>query len=311
MKEERPGDRLRKIREEKMKFATASQAARFLNVATPTYLSHENGTRKISAEWADLYSEAYRISPAWLLYKRGAPDDENTFVGQVASNAAAQRQPARMQISNPLLSVFEVNYGADGALHPLPGVRNFDAPAWLPTVAAANGFIAELVYVAFPERESRRLVRIGGPDVPQSSESDVLFGLDDFVRLPPDMVGCDMAFAVRIRTADLVEGASGYDRAIIDATERVPFKSAFYYVVMNKRASLVYLVPIYENDRANYPEHLRIHETRFDRPTVLPSAAVQVLGRVVTMIMTMSEQMKANFTRQLFVEGEDTKAIGP
>jgi hypothetical protein len=304
-----PGDRLKTIREQKMKFATASQAARFLNVATPTYLSHENGTRKISAEWADRYAEAFGISPTWLLYNRGAPDEENTFVGPVASSPSAQRQPARMQNANPLFAIFEVSYAPDGSLRPLPGVRNAEAPAWLPTISAANGFIAELVHVPFPERESRRIIRIGGPDVLQISGPDaqhsgnergrdVFFGLDDFIRLPPDMIPSDMAFAVRIRTADLIESASGIDRAVVDPADRVPFKPAFYYVLINQKAAIAYLVPMDSSgDRLNFPERVRVYETRFEAPKVWSLKAIIVLGRVATMIMAMSKQMETNFTK--------------
>jgi plasmid maintenance system antidote protein VapI len=296
MNEETPGERLKRAREQKMKFATASQAARFLNVATPTYLSHENGTRKISAEWADRYAEAFSISPTWLLYNRGAMDEDNTFVRPVASSAPVQRNPARMQSSNPLLSIFEVNYASDGALRPLPGVRNTDAPAWLPTVSAANGFIAELVYAPFPERESRRIVQIGGMEHSKS----VLFGLDDFIRLPPDMLSSDVAFAVRLRTADLIESVSGYDRAVVDPGDRIPFRAAFYYVIMNKKASMVYMVPSEEEmDHTNYPKRVWVYETRFEDPKDWSLEAIIVIGRIVTMIMTMSEQLRADFAKPL------------
>lgn len=300
MNEKTPGDRLKQAREQKMKFTTASQAARFLNVATPTYLSHENGTRKISAEWADRYAEGFGISPTWLLYNRGALDAENTFVRPVA-NTTAQRNPAMTQSGNPLLAIFEVNYAPDGALRPLPGVRNIDAPAWLPTVSAANGFIAELVHAPVPERESRRIVQIVGVDPGLSDGSSVLFGLDDFIRLPPDMLPCDMAFAVRLRTADLIESASGYDRAIIDPGDRVPFRAAYYYVLINKKASIVYMMPSDDGADwgASHPERVLIYETRFEDPKVWPFNAIVVIGRVILMIMTMSEQLKADFIKPL------------
>jgi hypothetical protein len=306
-----PGDRLKMIREQKMKFATASQAARFLNVATPTYLSHENGTRKISAEWADRYAEAFGISPTWLLYNRGAPDEQNTFVGPVASSPSAQRQPARMQNTNPLLAIFEVSYAPDGSLRPLPGVRNADAPAWLPTISAANGFIAELVHVPFPERESRRIIRVGGPDAiriagPDAHHSvnersrDVFFGLDDFIRLPPDMISSDMAFAVRIRTADLIESASGLDRAVVDPADRVPFKSALYYVLINRKAVIAYLVPVDSGaDQASLPTQVRVHETRFEAPQVWSLDTIIVFGRVVAMVMVVSKQVETNLVKLL------------
>jgi hypothetical protein len=284
-----------------MKFATASQAARFLNVATPTYLSHENGTRKISAEWADRYADAFGISPTWLLYNRGAPDEDNTFVRPVASASPAQRNPARMQSPNPLLAIFEVNYAADGALRPLPGVRNADAPAWLPTVSAANGFLPELVYVPYPERESRRIVQIGGMESWQTADGQVvpvLFGLDDYIRVPPDMLSCDMAFAVRLRNADLIESASGIDRAIVDPTDRVPFRAAYYFILINQKASIVYIIPD-EMDQTNYPNKVWIYETRFEDPKDWDLEKIFVIGRVISMIMNMSEQLKANFVKPL------------
>jgi hypothetical protein len=301
MKDEAPGDRLKRIREQKMKFATASQAARFLGVATPTYLSHENGTRKISAEWAERYAEAFGISPTWLLYNRGAPDEDNTFVRPIAPGSPAQRGAPRVQSPNPLLAIFEVSYAADGALRPLPGVRNVEAPAWLPSVSSAHGFLPELIYVASPEREARRLIRINGLNVEnlEGENLPVLFGLDDFLRLPPDMLPCDFGFAVRIRTADLIESASGYDRAVVDPGDRIPFRPAYYYVVFNRKASIVYMTPHDTLDESGAPTRVLVYETRFEAPKDLLLKAILVIGRVVNMIMTMSDQLRMNFARSL------------
>jgi hypothetical protein len=301
MRDETPGDRLKRIREQKMKFATASQAARFLGVATPTYLSHENGTRKISAEWADQYADAFGISPTWLLYNRGAPDEDNTFVRPVASSSPAQRSATRTQSPNPLLSIFEVNYASDGALRPLPGVRNAEAPAWLPSVNSAHGFLPELVYVPSPERESRRLIRINGlnAESPEGESAPALFGLDDFLRLPPDMLPCDFAFAVRIRTADLIESASAVDRAVVDPGDRIPFRPAYYYVVFNRKASIVYITPQDDTGQSGTPMRVLVYETRFEEPKDILLEAIFVIGRVVNVIMTMSDQLRVNFVRPL------------
>jgi|GEM_PF-4694490 hypothetical protein len=58
-------------------FKTASSAAMKLEIAGPTYLAHENGTRQIRDHIAEYYGRAYGVSADWILFGTGiGPDSE-------------------------------------------------------------------------------------------------------------------------------------------------------------------------------------------------------------------------------------------
>lgn len=57
-------------------FRTASDAARAMGIAGPTYLSHENGTRSVRPYMAAFYARQFSVAPEWLLYGVGNPDDQ-------------------------------------------------------------------------------------------------------------------------------------------------------------------------------------------------------------------------------------------
>lgn len=65
-------ERLKLAREKR--FASAAEAARFLNVPYGTYSGHENGSRGIKDEELTRYAKAFRVSLAWLAYELGTPD---------------------------------------------------------------------------------------------------------------------------------------------------------------------------------------------------------------------------------------------
>lgn len=56
-------------------YETASDAARAIGVAPPTYAGHENGSRGFSAETARRYARAFRVAPEWLVYGTGQGPD--------------------------------------------------------------------------------------------------------------------------------------------------------------------------------------------------------------------------------------------
>ena len=64
------GDRLRQLRIA-AGFKNATKAADHLNIAGPTYLAHENGTRQIRDDMAATYAEAFGSSPEWILFATG------------------------------------------------------------------------------------------------------------------------------------------------------------------------------------------------------------------------------------------------
>ncbi len=54
-------------------FKTASEAAESLGVAYPTYAGHENGSRGVEREAAQLYARRFKMSLDYLLTGRGPP----------------------------------------------------------------------------------------------------------------------------------------------------------------------------------------------------------------------------------------------
>lgn len=82
-------------------FRTASDAARELEIAGPTYMAHENGSRSIRPDMMRLYAEEFRVSQAWLLTgKEGAtslpvpiesgPDDACGQITKICLRAALE-----------------------------------------------------------------------------------------------------------------------------------------------------------------------------------------------------------------------------
>lgn len=63
-------ERLRRARV-KAGYETATDAANFLGVSPPTYASHENGSRGVTADRARRYARAFKVDPEWILYGRG------------------------------------------------------------------------------------------------------------------------------------------------------------------------------------------------------------------------------------------------
>jgi phage repressor protein C with HTH and peptisase S24 domain len=85
-------------------FETAADAAEYLGIATPTYTSHENGSRGITANKAAIYARAFKVSPEWLLYGR--------------AGAAQRRQETSIPNPEPvaMVPVYDVQASAgDGA----------------------------------------------------------------------------------------------------------------------------------------------------------------------------------------------------
>lgn len=60
-------ERLRQARQN-AGFESAAEAARRHGWSVPTYSGHENGSRGFTADTAQDYARAFRVSPSWLLY---------------------------------------------------------------------------------------------------------------------------------------------------------------------------------------------------------------------------------------------------
>jgi phage repressor protein C with HTH and peptisase S24 domain len=55
-------------------YASATDAAKALDVPVATYTSHENGTREFYDDRAEFYARKLHVSVDWLLFGRGGPD---------------------------------------------------------------------------------------------------------------------------------------------------------------------------------------------------------------------------------------------
>lgn len=67
-------ERLRRARRQ-AGFETAADAAQEYGWAVSTYSGHENGSRCLRADVARKYAQRFRVSPEWLLFGRGAPEE--------------------------------------------------------------------------------------------------------------------------------------------------------------------------------------------------------------------------------------------
>lgn len=68
---EEPGDRLKKAREN-AGYKSAADAATSLGVSYSTYIGHENNSRGLRRDAAQLYARKYKVSIDWLLTGRDA-----------------------------------------------------------------------------------------------------------------------------------------------------------------------------------------------------------------------------------------------
>ena len=74
------GERLKKLRLHRG-FKTASDAARKFEIAGPTYLAHENGTRAIRTHIAEYYAKELGSSASWILHGEGAATVDGSEFG--------------------------------------------------------------------------------------------------------------------------------------------------------------------------------------------------------------------------------------
>ncbi|WP_339718224.1 S24 family peptidase [uncultured Maritimibacter sp.] len=86
-------------------YETAADAARAMNIAAPTYSSHENGSRGFPANVAERYAKFFKVDPAWILY--GDRDKNAPVVARVENGHPA---PAKTD----LVPVYDIEASAGG-----------------------------------------------------------------------------------------------------------------------------------------------------------------------------------------------------
>lgn len=87
-------------------FDTAADAAAYLGVSPPTYASHENGSRGVTASRARDYARSFRVDPEWILYGKGEIGSDPVIVAPRHEDGEAD-----------LVSVYDVQASAgDGVV---------------------------------------------------------------------------------------------------------------------------------------------------------------------------------------------------
>lgn len=136
---EAQGQRLKEARVRRG-LRTASDAARWLQLAGPTYLAHENGTRTIRPDMAAYYAERFGVSANWILYG----DEDGSTAAPVAEPRAADSASleAAMKERRRLLDAFGVAPSPDGQLVVITDPSH---PRPLPLMPGRPHFVPELV----------------------------------------------------------------------------------------------------------------------------------------------------------------------
>jgi len=107
-----PAERLR-IARLRAGYTTGKEAAEALGFPVSTYLSHENGSRGISAKRAVTYARKYKIREQWLLYGVGeGPGTQQTGETAEVINIMEHLDPIRRSEAVRILRVLAGDNGA-------------------------------------------------------------------------------------------------------------------------------------------------------------------------------------------------------
>lgn len=289
-----PGTRLRQARS--LRFATASEAARYLGIATPTYLAHENGTRNITWEQAEYYARKFRIRTEWLLSGRGDMSDDPATEKLTPLASSLARASSRHTGVNPLLALLQIGYSPDGLLRPLAGARDGE-PAQLPPLDQSQGFIAEIAAADPTAVEARReIVLPGAPRI------NLKFVVDDFLRLPTDAFATDFAVSVRFGDGDLIEGSSPIDRMIVNPLDRDIARPGFFAAIIGGRIKPV-LADIHPD--AEGARGVALTATRFAFAEFWPEVQVadladRMIGRAERISVSLSPEIERGFKASIY-----------
>jgi DNA-binding XRE family transcriptional regulator len=288
--DETPADRLKQARA--TRFPTASEAARFLGLATPTYLAHENGTRKISYEQADFYARKYNFRTEWIMSGRGAKSDDPELESRVPVGAAPVRNAARHHNANPLLGLLQMTFAPDGSLRAIPGAfENGVAP--LPPLHQTLGYIPEVAHALSLDYESRRAVALPG------QPADRFFVVQDFIRLRPDSIVANFAVSVRIADSDIPHGLAPGDSMVIDPSDRSLDSPGFYLALVDRRIRMVQSRPVEDANGGAMAEAWTSPylAPRLWRPIPEAEAGPAIVGRAVHMSAGISSRLFHAFSQ--------------
>jgi DNA-binding XRE family transcriptional regulator len=290
-----PSARLKHARS--LRFATASEAARYLGLATPTYLAHENGTRNVTWEQAEYYARKFNVRTDWLLAGRGEMSDDPEAGNLTPLNSSVARSSSRYTNVNPLFALLQVGYSPDGLLRPLASAREA-GPAQLPSLDLSMGYIPEIVAADPTAADARREIRLPGGPV-----GNCKLVVDDFTRLPRDMLNLDYAVSVRFGDNELIEGSSSVDRMIINPLDRAPGRSGFYMAYKNGR--LRPLIAGQMQVSSDGPPILVTSTSRYEVGEQWPEVKEHeflstVVGKAERVLMSLGREIEFTFTKAIF-----------
>ncbi len=94
-------------------YETGKDAAEALGIAVSTYLSHENGSRGITAKQAEVYARKFKVREQWLLYGVGdGPGSQQTGETAEIVDIVDRLPPIRRKEA---LRILRVLAGEEGA----------------------------------------------------------------------------------------------------------------------------------------------------------------------------------------------------
>lgn len=302
-----PAERLKKARS--LRFATASEAARYLGLATPTYLAHENGTRNITWDQAEYYGRKFRIRTEWLLSGRGDMSDDPETERLTPLSSSLARASTRYTSANPLFAMLQIGYSPDGMLRPLPGARDAE-PALLPPLDQTQGYIPEIVVAEANAAEARREIRLPGVDPGRHK-----LVIDDFIRLPRDALNLDYAVSIRFGDGSLIEGSSGVDRMIVNPLDRTPDRSGFYAGLLGSRLKPI-LADFYQDPQSG-GRGLAVSESRFAPGIAWPglsdsqSSDSIIVGRAERVFINAGAEIERTLKQPIYESQRKAMATTP
>jgi hypothetical protein len=270
----RQGQRLLEARIKK--YRTASDAARQLGIAGPTYLAHENGTRQMRPDITAFYARHFGVSADWILYG-------STSGQRAVSPDSAARAPRKLPIEEPglghLLEKLNVRWFANGTF----GRGDRSAIGELPRIQATQGYLPELAPVT-PGDPTECLVRI------RDNASDVL-AVRDILRVPTGITESGRLFAVRVASNALLAEASEGQRFFVDPDNLDVTDEGEIYVLRSATGGGP-LIPALIRTTGD-TEQREVYRSR-GRPRLESWSELTVIGRVVMQLRAFGRGDIAN-----------------
>ena len=274
----RQGSRLAQARKA-IGLATASDAARALGIAPPTYLAHENGTRQIRPDIAEFYAHKYKISTDWLLYARGAMSRDTAAAGPSRVQAAPPAAAARMLESR-------IAPGGPGVIYaqkPVMATSAAAVPASLPSPSDRMSVPEVSAAAGAPDGETAIVLGDG--------DDTLNFHVRDHLRLPADMVEDRQLLAFKLPDNTVLPGLSGGQRVFVDVGDRGEQADGYfddgYFMATTKPQGVPFPALIYTDGSGD----LHIHRAKGRPALPFDRSKHIVIGRIVAHLSLLRAEL--------------------